>query len=58
LRWSPAGKSETIHVDGDSLVNLTGHVKDGILQWDVPPGDWRIMKFTWEFKARAAVSSR
>lgn len=29
------------HVD-DSLINLTGEVKDGMLFWDVPAGTWRI----------------
>jgi len=37
-------------VDGDTLVNLTSRVEGGELVWDVPPGEWQIMKFTWKFK--------
>jgi hypothetical protein len=33
-------------IDGDSLVDLTPHINDGRVLWQVPPGMWRIMKFT------------
>jgi hypothetical protein len=33
-------------IDGQSLVDLATHIKDGKLSWQVPPGKWRIMKFT------------
>lgn len=39
-------------IDGASLVNLTTSVKGGTLTWDVPAGDWRIMKFAWKFKGK------
>ncbi|HVU36411.1 MAG TPA: glycosyl hydrolase [Opitutaceae bacterium] len=29
----------------DRIVNLTPQVHDGRLQWDVPPGDWTIVRF-------------
>ncbi len=32
-------------IDGRSLVEISDHVIDGILYWDVPPGDWRIFLF-------------
>ena len=28
--------------DGDSLVDLSDYVKNGILYWDIPEGEWRI----------------
>ncbi|MBE0535126.1 MAG: hypothetical protein IH624_05600 [Phycisphaerae bacterium] len=33
-------------IDGGSLVDMAGHITDGVLAWDVPEGTWRIMKFT------------
>ena len=39
-------------IDGQSLVNLTSLVHDGKLTWDAPTGNWRIMKFRWEFKGK------
>jgi len=45
-------------VDGDTLVNLTASVKDGTLSWDVPPGEWQIMKFTWAFKGPVGAQKR
>jgi|YNPMSStandDraft_1061717.scaffolds.fasta_scaffold15203_1 hypothetical protein len=32
-------------IDADSFVDLTSYVVDGVLYWDVPPGDWRIFLF-------------
>jgi hypothetical protein len=32
-------------LDGDSLTVLTRQVVDGKLQWDAPPGKWRLMAF-------------
>ena len=29
-------------IDGESLVDVTSQISDGILYWDVPAGDWRI----------------
>ncbi|MBU4271211.1 MAG: hypothetical protein KKE86_02340 [Planctomycetes bacterium] len=40
-RLTPDGK-----IDGDSLVDLAPHAKDGVLDWTAPEGKWRIMKFT------------
>jgi hypothetical protein len=46
-----AGKEIEGGVDGASLVDLAGFVKDGVLSWDAPAGQWKVMKFTWKFTA-------
>ena len=33
-------------IEGESLVDLAPHVRDGKLSWQVPAGKWKIMKFT------------
>ncbi len=33
-------------IEGESLVDLGPHIRDGKLAWQVPPGKWRVMKFT------------
>jgi hypothetical protein len=33
-------------VEGDSLVDLASHIKDGKLSWQIPAGKWKVMKFT------------
>lgn len=33
-------------IDGGSLVDLGGFIRDGRLSWPVPEGRWRVMKFT------------
>ena len=33
-------------VDGESLVDLAAHVRDGKLAWQVPAGTWKIMNFS------------
>ena len=33
-------------IEGDSLVDLAPHVRDGKLAWQVPAGKWKIIKFT------------
>ncbi len=42
-----AGKGGRDGVDGASLVDLGNKAQGKTIQWEVPPGDWRIMKFTW-----------
>ncbi|MDD6479470.1 MAG: glycosyl hydrolase [Oscillospiraceae bacterium] len=32
-------------IDSNTLVDITSHVKDGMLYWDVPEGAWRIFIF-------------
>jgi hypothetical protein len=44
-----AGREIEDGVDGSSLMDLTTSVKNGVLEWTVPAGMWRIMKFTWRF---------
>ncbi|MFC0681562.1 glycosyl hydrolase [Lysobacter korlensis] len=29
----------------DSVLDLTPYVRDGVLEWDAPPGQWRIVRF-------------
>lgn len=44
-----AGKEVESGIDGDTLIDLSGAVRDGMLFWDVPAGEWKVMKFTWKF---------
>ncbi len=37
-------------VDGSTLVDLAGSIRDGKLAWEVPAGKWKVMTFTWAFK--------
>jgi hypothetical protein len=45
----PSGKGpdgKPVIEDLDAIVDLTGHIDpDGRLDWDVPPGAWKIMRF-------------
>ncbi|MDD2598659.1 MAG: glycosyl hydrolase [Kiritimatiellae bacterium] len=36
-------------VDGATLVNLTASIKEGALAWEMPAGQWQVMKFTWQY---------
>ena len=36
-------------IDGESLIDLTEEVRDGKLVWDVPRGNWSVMKFFWTY---------
>ena len=48
-----AGKElEGQEIDGQSLTDLTPRIQNGTLNWDAPPGKWRIMKFTWNFTGK------
>ncbi|HEU0183429.1 MAG TPA: glycosyl hydrolase, partial [Agromyces mariniharenae] len=31
-------------VDPSTVVDVTGHVRDGVLRWDAPAGDWTILR--------------
>ena len=42
-----AGKAIGDCIDGESLVDLTGRVQDGRLNWQTPAGTWKVMVFTW-----------
>jgi hypothetical protein len=49
-RYMLAGMQRTMEedtvIDPKSIVNLTSLMQpDGTLEWDVPPGDWTIMRF-------------
>jgi hypothetical protein len=45
----PSGKGpdgKPVIEDLDAIVDLTGHIDpNGRLDWEVPPGDWKIMRF-------------
>lgn len=38
-----------VEVDPESLINITEHLKDGIVYWDMPEGDWRIFTLVQTF---------
>ena len=42
-----AGRRTDSGIDPRSLVDLNPLVRDKMLAWDVPEGDWEIMKFAW-----------
>ncbi len=42
-----AGKESAEGIDGASLVDLSGAIRQGALNWDAPPGNWKVIKFTW-----------
>lgn len=44
-----AGRMTDAGIDGGSLVDLGGSIRDGVLTWDVPEGTWTIMHFTWRY---------
>jgi hypothetical protein len=44
-----AGREIDGAVDGNSLLDLRKHIKDGKLTWNVPAGQWKVMKFTWKY---------
>ncbi len=39
--------AESGTIDGDSLIDLAACIHEGQLDWDVPAGRWRMMKFTY-----------
>lgn len=44
-----AGQLNGELTDGTTLVELTDHLRDGQLTWNVPEGVWRVMVFTWRY---------
>ncbi len=40
-----AGKITNNRIDENTLIVLSGNVKNGILKWNIPEGKWRIMAF-------------
>ncbi|NND69599.1 MAG: hypothetical protein HKN19_18550, partial [Halioglobus sp.] len=40
---NPLDATDTIHLDPDSVVVLTGQVVEGELAWQAPPGDWMVI---------------
>ena len=43
-----AGRAAAGLMKGESLIDLSGCVRDGRLNWNAPGGDWKILKFTWK----------
>ncbi|MBU0639518.1 MAG: hypothetical protein KKB50_11685, partial [Planctomycetes bacterium] len=44
-----AGRETVGGFNGASLIDLADHIDDGTLTWDAPPGEWKVLKFTWAF---------
>ena len=43
-----AGKVVDDGIDGDSLIDLAGFIRNGTLRWKVPAGQWKVMRFGWQ----------
>lgn len=41
--WNPFNVNDTVSLDADSLRVITEYVEDGVLQWQAPAGEWRII---------------
>lgn len=41
--WNAFNLDDTVTLDPDSLQVVTGDVKDGVLHWEAPQGDWTII---------------
>jgi len=48
-----AGKWNGGVIDASSLMDLTPFISQGKLNWKVPEGSWKIMKFSWEYEENA-----
>jgi glycosyl hydrolase family 106( putative alpha-L-rhamnosidase) len=42
-----AGKVTADGIDGTSLMDLSSAIRKGTLNWEVPPGNWKVIKFGW-----------
>ena len=45
-------------IDGSSLIDLTSFIRSGTLAWQVPAGNWKIMKFAWRFNGTKGGQQR
>ncbi len=56
---SPTTATNATAIDPRSVVNITEHFRDGILQWQVPPGTWTILRigYTPTGKQNVAASA-
>jgi hypothetical protein len=43
-----AGRESGGALEGASLVDLSGSIRNGELHWQAPPGNWQVLRFTWE----------
>ena len=50
-----AGKRGASGIDGRTLIDLADQIRDGVLRWDAPEGDWSVMRFSWETGDRVLV---
>lgn len=41
--WNPFTLDDTVALDASSLQVITANVQDGVLSWQAPPGEWRIV---------------
>ena len=42
-----AGRMVGGAIDGESLIDLAPGIRRGRIEWNVPPGTWKVMTFTW-----------
>ncbi|MEO8415220.1 MAG: glycosyl hydrolase, partial [Ginsengibacter sp.] len=47
LRDEYTGRKPYRGIQKDAIIDLTDHYKNGILQWNVPPGEWTIVRYGW-----------
>ena len=53
-----AGRVTAEGIDGGTLTDLAGSIRDGVLRWDAPKGTWKVMKFVWQPDSRGSYQSR
>ncbi len=51
-----AGRLVDDAIDGASLIDLTGKVSNGSLNWQVPQGNWKVMTFSWNYSHKRGNS--
>lgn len=50
-----AGQEGKDGVEGNTIIDLAEYVKDGVLHWDAPEGNWVVMRFVWETGSRVLL---
>jgi len=52
----PINQADSNLIKKDELVNLTQNIKGDQLTWDVPAGDWKILRFVWSRTAENGLT--
>jgi len=47
LRDEDPSANKVKHIKKTDIINLSDNVKDGILKWDAPEGEWTIIRYGW-----------